>query len=130
VSARTPFAYVIIAGSCLLLHNLILIGSNAAHIPLWLAILMSFATVASSGYVLHAIFTFRQPLSFSRLVRYAVAMSANIPLAYVTTWFWYAGLGLPMPVAAPIASGCMFALNFVLGRWAIAAPKVPATDVR
>jgi hypothetical protein len=49
-------------------------------------------------------------------------MSANIPLAYVTTWFWYAVVGFQMSLAAPIASGCMLALNFVLGRWAIAAP--------
>ena len=122
MSARTPIAYIVVAAFCLLLHNIILISANGVGIPLWLAVLMSFAAVASAGYLLHAIFTFRQPLSMRRLVRYTVAMSANIPLAYVTTWFWYAAISLPMPIAAPIASVCMLALNFTLGRWAIAAP--------
>ena len=124
--ARTPVAYVAVAGFCLALHNVVLIATNAVAIALWLAVLMSFSAVASTGYVLHSIFTFRQPLSIRGLARYALAMSANIPLAYVTTWFWYAAVGLPMPLAAPIASACMLALNFVLGHWAIAAPNRPA----
>lgn len=130
MSARTPFAYVLVAGFCLLLHNVILISANAARIPLWLAVLMSFTVVASAGYFLHTIFTFRQPLSAIALVRYGIAMSANIPLAYGTTWFWYAAIGFPMPIAAPIASACMLALNFVLGRWAIAAPKNSTAGTR
>lgn len=125
-----PIAYVVVAGLCLLLHNIILIAANGMGVPLWLAVLMSFTAVASVGYVLHAIFTFRQPLSLMRLARYALAMSANIPLAYVTTWFWYAAIGLPMPLAAPIASCCMLALNFVLGRWAIAAPNLRTAETR
>jgi putative flippase GtrA len=122
MNARTPFAYIAVGGSCLVLHNIILIGANRVGVALWAAVLMSFVTVTSVGYVLHATFTFRQPLAIIRWVRYAMAMSANIPLAYVTTWVWYAAIGLPMTLAAPIASCCMLALNFVLGRWAIAAP--------
>ena len=122
MSTSTPVAYVIVACVCLALHNVIVIAAHGAGIPLWLTILMSFGTVASAGYVLHAIVTWRQPLSLGRFARYAMAMSANVPLAYVTTWFWYAALGLPMPLAAPIASGCMLALNFTLGRWAIVTP--------
>ena len=127
--ARTPFAYIGVAGLCLVLHNIILITVHEAGIPLVLAVLMSFFSVASVGYVLHAIFTFRQPLSVLSLFRYAGAMSANIPLAYATTWLWYAAIGLPMRWSAPIASCCMLALNFVLGRWAIAAPDPKSTKL-
>ena len=49
---------------------------------------------------------------------------ANVPLAFATTRFWHEQVGLPMSLAAPIASVCMLALNFILGRWAIAAPKL------
>ena len=123
MNARTPFAYVAVAGFCLLLTNVGLIAGDSIGMPLWLTVLLSFMVVATAGYILHAIFTFRQPLGATRLVRYIIAMSANIPLTFVTTWVWNVALGLPMALAAPIATGCMLAFNFALGRWAIAAPN-------
>ncbi len=123
MNGRTPFAYVAVAGVCLVLHNAVLIIGDFLGIPLWLGVMISFGIVASVGYVLHGLFTFRQPLAVRRLAKYAVAMSANIPLAFVTTWFWNRVVGLPMALAAPLASVCMLAVNFVLGRWAITAPS-------
>lgn len=130
MSARTPFAYISVAGCCILLHNVVMIGANRASVALGPAVLLSFFVVASAGYVLHSLFTFRQPLALKGFARYAIAMSANIPLAFVTTWFWYKVVGLPMTIASPIASGCMLALNFVLGRWAIAAPSLRSVPSR
>jgi len=123
MNGRTPFAYVAVAGVCVVLHNAVLIIGDLLGIPLWLGVMISFGIVASVGYVLHGLFTFRQPLAVRRLAKYAVAMSANIPLAFVTTWFWNRVVGLPMALAAPLASVCMLAVNFVLGRWAITAPS-------
>jgi putative flippase GtrA len=123
MNGRTPFAYVAVAGVCVVLHNAVLIIGDFLGIPLWLGVMISFGIVASVGYVLHGLFTFRQPLAVRRLAKYAVAMSANIPLAFVTTWFWNRVVGLPMALAAPLASVCMLAVNFVLGRWAITAPS-------
>jgi putative flippase GtrA len=122
MTARLPLAYVAVAGSCLVLHNVILITADFAGLPLGVAVLLSFTAVAGSGYVLHASFTFRQPLAMAGLLRYGAAMSANIPLAFVATWLWHVQINLPMPQAAPIASGCMLVFNFILGRWAITAP--------
>lgn len=116
---RTSFAYITIAGICLALHNAVLILSDHAGLALWLAVLVSFGIVAIVGYVLHTVFTFRSQPGLKAFGRYAIAMSANIPLAFVATWFWHDKAGLPMTLAAPIASICMLALNFVLGRWAI-----------
>ena len=127
MNVRTPVAYSAIAGLCIALHNLVLIAGDRLGLPLWQGILLSFALVATVGYMLHGVFTFRQPLAVGRFARYAVAMSANIPLAFVTTWFWHDIVGLAMALAAPIASACMLALNFVLGRWAIAAPMASET---
>ena len=130
MSMRTPAAYIAVAGLCIIVHNLVLIVGDSLGLPLWQTVLLSFVLVATLGYMLHGLFTFRQPLAMRRLVRYAAAMSANIPLAFVTTWFWHDAVGLAMALAAPIASGCMLALNFVLGRWAIAAPKPAEAQVR
>lgn len=130
MSARTPLAYIAVAGFCLLLTNLGLIAGDSIDMPLWLTVLASFTVVATAGYVLHAIFTFHQPLAVSRLTRYVIAMSANIPLTFATTWVWHVAVGLPMTLAAPVATACMLALNFVLGRWAIAAPNPKIENMR
>jgi putative flippase GtrA len=124
MTGRTPFAYVIVSGLCLILHNAVLIVGDLLGMTLWLGVLISFIVVASVGYVLHAVFTFRQPMALPRFGKYVLAMSVNIPLAFATTWFWNVFADLPMMFAAPIASACMLALNFALGRWAI----TPSSD--
>ena len=123
MSVRTPIAYLAVAGFCIALHNAVIILADSAGMPLWLAVLLSFGLVAGAGYVLHSLFTFRQPLAPIAFARYVIAMSANIPLAFVTIWFWQQLVGLPMAFAAPVASVCMLALNFLLGRWAIVTPN-------
>lgn len=116
---KTSFAYVAVAGACILLHNAVIIAADALGSPLWLAVLLSFAIVAAAGYLLHSRFTFRRPLGMIAFARYGLAMSFNIPLAFVTTWLWHEQAGLPMPLAAPLASLCMLAANFALGSWAL-----------
>ena len=123
MSVRTPFAYLAIAGICIVLHNAVIILADAAGIALWLAVLLSFCVVAGTGYVLHSVFTFRRPLAAAAFVRYVIAMIANIPLAFFTIWFWHQQVGLPMVFASPLASVCMLGLNFLLGRWAIVTPS-------
>ncbi len=119
---RTSAAYLAGAALCLALHNIVLISAHYAGRPLWAAVLLSFVIVAVTGYVYHALFTFRHAISLKGLIRYAAAMSANIPLAYLATWFWGDIISLPMWMAAPIASICMVAINFLLSKWAITAP--------
>ncbi len=118
---RTSFAYLCVSGSCFVGHNAIMIVAESLCAALWLAILISFAVIATVGYILHSVFTFKQPLSFRAFGRYTLSMLLNIPLSFATTWFWYSWLGFPMPTAAPLASLCMIALNFFLSRWAISA---------
>ncbi len=127
VIGRTTLVYGAVSGSCLLLHNATMIAADRAGAPLLAAVLLSFMLVALTGYALHSRWTFRQPLRLRALLRYGLAMSANIPLAYVTTWVWHTPVGLPMVWAAPLASGCMVAVNFVLSRWAIAGRRVGAS---
>lgn len=122
---RTTLVYGAIAGLCLGLHNATMIVADHFGAPLWLAVVLSFVLVALTGYVLHSLGTFRQPLGLIGLMRYSLAMSANIPLAYGTTWLWLKLAGLPMLWASPLASLCMLAINFLLSRWAIVGKGQP-----
>jgi len=124
---RSTLMYGAVSGSCLLLHNAVMILADRAGAPLIASVVLSFLLVALLGYVLHSLLTFREALGreklgLMRFGRYALAMSTNIPLAFATTWVWHGPVGLPMHWAAPIASGCMLAVNFVLSRWAIVMP--------
>ena len=91
MKTRTPFAYIVVAAcaSCSTMWSMI--GANRVGAPLGPAVLLSFGIVVATGYVLHGVFTFRQPLALRALVSYALAMSANVPLAFITTWFWRDG---------------------------------------
>jgi putative flippase GtrA len=123
---RTTLIYGAVAGLCLLLHNATIIAADHAGAPLLAAVVLSFALVALTGYALHSRLTFRRPMGLRAFLRYALAMSANIPLAFVTTWVWHTPVGLPMVWAAPLASGCMLAFNFALSRWAITGRRAGA----
>ena len=120
---RTTLVYGMVAGFCLGLHNAIIIGMDWLGAPLIAGVVLSFGVVTSAGYGLHSRFTFRRPLGRVAYGRYALAMSVNVPLSFVTIWLWRHGLGawpgLPMIYAAPLASGCMIAMNYVLSHWAI-----------
>ena len=121
--ARTTLAYGLVSATCLVCHNAVLILGDRVGLPLWAGVALSFALVAAVGYVLHSRVTFRERLGLVRFLRYALAMSANLPLAFVLTWLGRAVAGLPMTLAAPLASAAMVAVNFVLSHWAIRTPR-------
>ena len=102
-----------------MLHNVTMIMADRAGVPLLAAVLLSFSLVALTGYALHSRLTFREPMRLRALLRYGLAMSANVPMAFLITWVWHVLLGTRMVWAAPLASACMVVLNFVLSRWAV-----------
>ena len=114
--------YAFVAGLSLLVHNVIIIGADAAGIPLIGGVLLSFCTVVVVGYLLHSHLTFREPPSWRRFQLYALAMAINIPVSFVMIWLWNVAVGLPMVWASPIATICMAVVNFLLSRWAIVSP--------
>ena len=120
--ARTTLVYGLVAGLCLGLHNAIIIGMDWLGAPLIAGVALSFALVCAVGYGLHSRFTFGKPMGLAAFGRYALAMSANVPLVFITIWLWHQVVGLPMLYASPLASICMIALNFALSHWAIARP--------
>jgi len=127
MSLRTALAYGFVAGSCLALHNAVLIGTDwamkgrfSALAITALGFAVSFVVVSALGYLLHSWLTFREALSLARYGRYALAMSTNTPLAMGVTWGLRGPMSLPMDYAAPLASCLMVGANFLLSRWAIA----------
>lgn len=118
--------YAATSGLCVLLNNAVLILMDRAGAPLTLSIAASFAMVVAAGYALHSLLSFRAPVSLAAFGRYALAMSANVPLAFATVWLWRDAAGLRMEWAAPLATGCAALANFALCRWAIAGRPAPA----
>lgn len=116
---RSVIMYGGVSALCLALHNVVMIFGDQAGWLLIVTIMTSFCLVSFVGYLLHSMLTFHEPLRPMLLVRYTTAMSANIPLAFVTVTFWRDVVGFPMIWASPIATICMLAVNYLLSRWAI-----------
>lgn len=123
VLSRSMMLYAIVSAICLLLHNAILIIADQAGAPLILSIAASFCVVAVAGYLLHSWLTFGEALALASFWRYLLAMSINLPMAFVTTWLWRDLVQLPMIYAAPLATLCLVFLNFLTSRWAITASR-------
>lgn len=119
---RSTGVYAGISGLCMVLHNGVMILGDRAGWGLPASITASFCLVAITGYTLHSLFTFREPLRPERFARYVLAVSANIPLAFVTVWAWHDLVGLEMIWASPLATACMVGVNYMLSRWAILSP--------
>jgi putative flippase GtrA len=126
VKANRPIGFTLVSATCLLVHNLVMIVADAAGSPLWGAVLASYGIVVLIGYAGHSFLTFAQPVSIGRFARYAFAMAANIPSAFIFVWLAKNLGGLPMVFAAPLATVCSLALNYLLARWAINPGRVIA----
>jgi putative flippase GtrA len=122
VNGRNTVRYGLVAGTCLVIHNTVVIAGDAAGLPLLLSVMLSFTVVVTVGYVLHSRVTFERSLTWGRFERYVVVAAMSIPASFVTLWFWSVALRLAMIWAAPIASLCTTLFNYLIYRWAITAP--------
>lgn len=119
---RHRLAFLGVSATCLAAHNLLMIVTDWAGIPLWGAITISFTVATLIGYLGHSVMTFGQPMSANGLRRYSVGMVTAVAIAVPVIWFWKVALHLPMIIASPVASICTVGINFVLTRWAIVRP--------
>ena len=105
--------------ACALLHNAIMIAGAWLGVHYVVSSLVSFAVVVLFGYWLHTSWTW--PASERgrvSLARYALTMSANLPL-FIAGMFVFVDLaGIGVPIAAPIVTVLLMAFNFVGSRWA------------
>ena len=114
--------FALVGLACALLHNAIMIAGDFAGLHYAVSSVISFAIVAAVGYGLHSAWTFpgarRGATSFTR---YALSMSANLPLFVAGMFVLVDLLGLSVPVAAPLVTVALLAFNFVATRWALRA---------
>jgi len=106
--------------ACAILHNVVMIAGDLAGWHYVASSFVSLVVVTVFGYLLHSRWTFpgaeRSRTSF---VRYAVTVSANLPLSLAGLYVLVDLFGLPVPIAAPVVTVVLFAFNFTANRWAL-----------
>ena len=119
-SARLrPARYIIVGATCAALYNLVMIlGERAGVGYVWSSICSLFAVIPA-GYLLHAGFTFGKDLSWSAFLRFAGSILASFPISLLTIALLSSGAGLPMLIAAPLATLVLFVWNYAITHWAI-----------
>jgi putative flippase GtrA len=106
--------------ACAMLHNAIMIGGDWLGLHYAVSSLLSFVIVCAFGYALHSRWTFpgaqrgRAPFA-----RYALTMSANLPLSLAGLFVLVDLAGLAVAVAAPLVTVLLVAFNFLGARWAL-----------
>jgi putative flippase GtrA len=106
--------------ACALLHNAIMIAGDWLGAHYVVSSFVSFAIVALFGYLLHSGWTFpgaqRGHMPFAR---YALTMSANLPLSIAGMFVFVDLGGLPVAIASPVVTVLLAAFNFLGSRWAL-----------
>lgn len=115
---RTP-RYFVGGALCAGLHNLILIGADAAGIRYQIGLLISAAIVVPLGYLFHTLLTFERAPSRDRLQRYLAGAASGFAISAGLMALFCSGLGWPVAIATPIATIVLFFWNFASARWAI-----------
>jgi len=122
--------YLTVGVTCALLHNAIVISGDRAGLHYAVSSLISFAVVVTVGYRLHSRWTFpgvvRSGISFGR---YALMASSNYPLTVAGLFAFVDLLKVPVPVASPIVTVLLVAVNFFGSRWALRARRPRPTNM-
>ncbi len=114
--------YFTVGVTCALLHNAIMIGGDWLGLHYVASCFISFAIVVLVGYRLHSGWTFRAAeRSAPSLARYVLVASANLPMALAGFFLLVDLFGLPVPIASPLLTLALLAVNFVGNRWALRA---------
>ena len=106
--------------ACAILHYLVMVAGDLAGLHYAVSSLISLVVVTIFGYQLHSRWTFPgSERSRTSFVRYAVTVSANLPLSLAGMFVLVDILGLSVPVAVPVVTILLFAFNFTANRWAL-----------
>ena len=111
--------YALTAAACMVMHNVIMIGGDAVGLVMPVCVLLSFCVCVLLGFALHSRYTFAVRGDGPALLRYTIAMAANVPLTILLLWFFFTLLRLPMALASPGATLVLLVVNFFASRWAI-----------
>lgn len=118
-AAWEKLRYTFVGATCALVHNAVMIGGHFAGWHYVVSTVASYVIVVVLGYLLHTRFTFRAAGSWAGFVKYAVPMAGNFPASLALMFVLSDLIGLPVPVAAPVATVLLFIANYAVARWAI-----------
>ncbi len=109
---------------CALLHNAIMIGGDWIGLHYALSLVFSFVIVVFVGYWLHSGWTFKATVrSGTSFGRYVLVASANYPMSLAGMFVLVDLLGFSVPLASPILTVILFAVNFAGNRWALSVAR-------
>src|SRR4030095_12357653 len=109
---------------CALLHNAIVIAGDFAGLHYALSLTISFAIVVVVGYWLHSGWTFKgAKRGGSSFARYVLVASANYPASLAGMFVLVVVVALSPPLATPLLTVLLFAVNFLGNRWALRASR-------
>jgi putative flippase GtrA len=118
IAARSA-RYFSVGAFCALTHNAVMILGDLAGAHYGPMTLVSFAITTLLGYCLHAAVTFRERLSWRAFARFAAGVATGYPISFVVMAILCSGLGLPVVIAAPVATIALFLWNYACAHWAI-----------
>ena len=109
---------------CAIAHNVIMIVGDWFGLHYAVSLVFSFLIVVVLGYRLHSGWTFRGAArTRESFGRYALIASANYPTSLAGMFVFVDLLHFSVPVASPIVTVLLFALNFAGNRWALRAAQ-------
>lgn len=118
-ATRQPRRYLLVGVACAALHNAVMFGCDWIGINYLAALVISFAVLVPTGYVLHSLYTFERGISPRQFMRFTAGMLAGFAINLVLMIVLVSGIGLGVPPATLLATGLLFVWNFVSARWAI-----------
>lgn len=110
---------LIVGLACALLHNAIMIAGDLVGLHYALSLIVSFVIVVVVGYWLHSGWTFATVRSGSSFRRYVLIAVWNYPMSLAGMFVFVDLLSLSVPLASPIVTVLLFAVNFAGNRWAL-----------
>ncbi|WP_426169857.1 GtrA family protein [Sandarakinorhabdus sp. DWP1-3-1] len=111
--------YTVIGAACAIMQNVVMIAGAALGAHYMPLAVLAFAIVTPLGYLLHARYTFVAPLSWRDFMRFASGIAAGFPLYFIVMATLCSGVGLPVVVAAPVATIVLYVWNYLSAHWAI-----------
>lgn len=114
--------FFVVSIACALLHNALMVAGDLLGWHYAATSVVSFAIVAVFGYRLHSAWTFPGAgRGVAAFARYAVSMSLNLPGFILAMYVAVDLAGLPVIMAAPLATVLLWIVNFAATRWALRA---------
>lgn len=97
---------------CVAVNNVALFSNEAMGGSLARGVLLSWISGGLTGYLWHALITYRKPISFRGCAKFLAGALLGIPLAWLTLWILTVLLMVPILLAGPVTSLAMFGYHY------------------